>query len=194
MGDGEQGYQEEDDEPGLMDLVAEVQPAMDAWGATLTELPKASIAFNEKFGAATAKMEAANSKPNSFALKIQVARELAIDVEPELKEIERLSKEYSIGLLRLDPSLRALFELAALSNDPESQGVVAGLSQSISGLIEAARGAMVNTTGAADAARSNAKLSRDLRPVLRRFETAMRNIVDGFTFIEAWETLLPRAA
>ncbi|TFD63537.1 toll/interleukin-1 receptor domain-containing protein [Cryobacterium sp. Hb1] len=184
----------EDDEPGLVDLVAEVEPAMAAWGATLTKMPEATQAFNEKFAAATSKMEAANSKPNSFALKVQVARELARDVEPDLALIESLSKEYTTSLLRLDPSIRALFELAALGSDDESRPVVAELSNSIGKLIEAARSAMDSTTFAADAARANAKLSKDLRPVLRRFETAMRNIVDGFTFIEAWDTLRPSAA
>jgi hypothetical protein len=181
----------DDDEPGLMDLVAEAQPAMDVWGATLKKLPAATVAFNEKFSVATQKMVATNALPNAFAVKVQIARELASDVEPELAEIEQLSKDYSIQLLKLDPSIKALFELAALSDDPEAHEAVTIITAAISKMVVAARAALEGTTSAADAARATAKLSKDLRPVMRRFETAMRNIGDGFTYIEAWETLAP---
>lgn len=182
--------EDEDDEPGLLDLIEEIQPATAEWGETIRALPIVTTAFNEKFADASARMNASSSGPNAFAIKIQIARQLAKDVEPELAELERLSKEYSKGLLRLDPAIRALFELTELTDGPDAAEQLAGMKTGLRTLIESARTAHDGTVRAADAARDNAKLLRDLRPVLRRFETAMRNVADGFVFIQAWEPLV----
>ncbi|MDR6866578.1 hypothetical protein J2Y69_001171 [Microbacterium resistens] len=181
--------EEEDDSPGLLDLVADAQPAMESWTATLSKLTPATEQFNAKFQAATERMNQANSRPDAFARKLLAARELATDVEPELLELERLSKEYSSGLLRLDVTIRALFELTELSTDDETHAAKAILQKNLSTLVQTSRDAMKGLESAADAARNNAKLSRDLRPVLRRYETAVRNMVDGFAIIEEWESV-----
>ncbi|WP_137843107.1 toll/interleukin-1 receptor domain-containing protein [Microbacterium sp. 2FI] len=179
----------DDEEPGLLDLVADAQPAMEAWRQTLGQIAPAAERFNAKFQAATALMNTANKKPDAFARKIVIARELARDVEPELQEIEELSSQYVAGLLRIDPTVHAIFELSKLSTDENAEDVVATLSTSFSELVEQARQASDSMNRAADAARANAKLSRDLRPVLRRYETAVRNIADGFEIIEEWDSL-----
>ncbi len=180
---------EEDDSPGLLDLVADAQPAMESWTATLTSLGPVIERFNSKFQNATKKMNHANNRADAFARKILAARELAADVEPELSELERLSREYSSGLLRIDSTFRAVFELADLSDGDDTKAAKASLKENLSTIVQNSRQAMSKLEGAADAARKNTKLSRDLRPVLRRYETAVRNMVDGFAIIEEWESI-----
>ncbi len=179
----------EEDAPGLLDLVADAQPAMEAWTDTLSDLGPVITEFNTKFQAATARMNQANTRPDAFARKIVIARELAAEVEPELSELERLSKDYASGLLRIDSTFRGLFALAALSPEAEAAAAKSSLKDNLSTLVQTSREAMSSLESAADAARNNAKLSRDLRPVLRRYETAVRNMVDGSTIIEEWESL-----
>lgn len=179
----------DDDEDGPLDVLADAQPAMEAWAQTLARLPTVTTAFNDKFSAATIELEAANHQPNSFARKVQVARSLARDVEPELSEIESLSKEYSEGLSRVDRMIRAMYEMAHLASDESAADNLATLNGTVQTLIQASQSARGGLQRAADAARANAKLSKDLRPVLRRFETAVRNIIDGTTIIESWGDL-----
>lgn len=179
----------DDDAPGLIDLAEDAQPAMESWTETLNQLTATTESFNGKFSAATEQMNQENSQTTSFARKILISRELALEVEPELQRIEELSKSYSAGLLRIDVTLRALFGLAELSSDSTSSDEVESFRSSIAGLVQQSTSAMEGLESAADAARKNAKLSRDLRPVLRRFETAMRNIIDGSSIIREWESL-----
>lgn len=184
----------DDDSPGLLDLVADAQPAMEAWTRTIAALSPATERFNWKFQSATEQMNTSNKQPNSFARKIVIARELASEVEPDLQEIEQLSKEYSAGLLRVDSGTRAILELAEVATDAEAVRERKTLHTSLRELIGQSRKAMETMSSAANAARANAKLSRDLRPVLRRYETAARNIVDGFQIIDGWESLLGRSS
>jgi hypothetical protein len=182
---------DDEDEPGLLDLVADIEPAMSAWSETLSAMSPASERLNMTFDFATAKMNDANTRPNSFAAKIVIARQLAIDAEEPLSAIEDLSKEYSTGILRLDPSMRALLSMVATETGDED---ISEFVTSVQGLIDASDSAMVSIRGAVDIAKTNMKLSRDLRPIFRRYETAMRNVIDGQVLIKSWKPLLDAAA
>lgn len=179
---------DDDDEPGTLDLIADVMPAFLEWNQTITDVSGATTAFNRKFSATGDNLPAVNASSDALARRITMFRALAADIEPELAEIERLSKAYAAGVQRLDPGLRALAEYAE-AGDPAAEEAGSGLA----GLAEKSREAMVSLTTAADAAKDNAKHSRDLRPVLRRFETAARNIVEASRTIQEWETLFPAA-
>lgn len=185
------GDEEDEDAPGFIELMADFQPVSDDWGKTLNQLGPAVAEFGDLFKASSIEMEKANQKPKAFAAKIVIARRLAKDAAEPLEHIEQLSKEYSTGLLRLDPIIRALLgTLATQPDDPGSKEALKGIKS----LIDASRESMVSIGGAADSAKANAGLSRDLRPLLRRFETALRNIVDGQELIEGWEPLVEGAA
>lgn len=176
-----------EDAPGLLDRLVDLGPAMQDWGQAVEALPPAIEAFNARFSAATEEMNAANSRPNSFAAKVRIARQLARDIEPELLNLEKRSRDYSTELIRLDPAVRAVIEIA--SNQVNQAGSRRALEQLV-GMIEASKTAVSGMKTAADAAKANEGISRDLRPVLRRFETAMRNIIDGTETLEDWSPLI----
>lgn len=181
---------EDEDPPGFLEHLAEFQPVADEWTKSLTTLGPAVAEFGELFSTSSEKMNAANTKPNPFAAKIVLARKLAKDAAAPLEMIEQTSKEYSTNLLRMDPIIRAVLEI---TTSQEADGERAVAVTAIQRLIDSSREAMDSISGAADAAKANAGLSRDLRPILRRFETALRNVVDGQDLIESWEPLLERA-
>lgn len=178
---------EEDDAPGLIDLVSDVEPAIADWSETVTKLGPATQVFNDLVAAATAEMAAANSRPNSFAAKIVVSKKLAADAEEPLATIEQLSKEYSVGLIRVDPALRALLQM--VDAQPASKETTTFVN-SIQSLIDNAIDAAEKIRTAAEAAKKNSGMSRDLRPILRRFETALRNVADGTSTIQDWQPLI----
>lgn len=181
----------DDDEPGLIDLISEFEPVTTEWGNIINDTPPTLEKFSTLFTEATEKMATANQRPNSFAAKIVIARNLAIDAEEPLSQIEGLSKDYSTVLLRLDPIIRAYIEMLELQSDPEDARQAVEM---VKNLIEASKESASAVASAADEARAQSKFSRDLRPVFRRFETAMRNMVDGQELIESWGPLLDKAA
>lgn len=175
----------EDNSPGLIDLMADVGPAFADWNASITDVGNATAAFGKKFDEATSNLPAANSASDSLARRIVAFRELARNVEPELAEIERQSQKYAAGVLRLDPAIRAMAEYAHAENADTSETY-----EAIKALAASSTEAMRQLTTAADVAGENAKQSRDLRPVLRRFETAARNMIDASRTISEWERVL----
>jgi len=177
---------EEDDAPGLIDLLAEFEPRSTAWLKTLNDLSPAMKAFTGPFAKATEDM---NQQPGTatFAYRINRSRELAREVELPLEHYESLSKEYSSKLLELDPVIRAFLEMATLMGTvdwPEDGNPFASLLQ----LAAVSQDTVEQTERAIEQARGLAKTSRDLRPVLRRFEVASRNIVDAQSIIQGWAT------
>jgi len=176
---------ESDDEPGLLDIVNDAEPAMAAWHETLIAFNPAITTFSQLFEASTARMNDADARPNAFAVKLGIARELAQEADEPLQKIESLAKDYSSGLLRLDPVMRAMLQIAGTQPAERREQLIS----SIETMVASARTASEGLRTAADAARANAGLSRDLRPVLRRFETALRNVIDGQRVMDEWEKL-----
>jgi hypothetical protein len=184
---------EEDDAPGLMDLLADLQPAAEAWRDNMLAFSPALDPFNQAFNDAGEEMAAAGSASNPFAARVLIARRLAEDITEPLERIEELSKEYSSMLLRIDPAIGAFIESAALLkndfqvDDPEQ---IDSAVDSLKELIAGSRGMHASVGRAAQVAGSTAKMSRDLRPALRRFQEAMRNITDGQSLIDEWDQKL----
>jgi hypothetical protein len=179
----------DDEGLGLIDRAADWEPAMESWLSDLNQLTEVSNQFNAKFQAATDRINKQNNENISFAGKIVILRDLAKDLEPDIEKIESLSKAYSSGLLRIDASIRAVFSISEISTEDNNSAQLIGLRSSISNLTELTEQAMDGLQTAVDAARQNAGLSRDLRPILRRYETSMRNIIDASTVIKEWGAL-----
>lgn len=178
-----------DEEAGLIDLLADLQPAMEEWGNTMTNYSEALEPFTQVMTIAAQDMVAANSAPNSFALKVLRARALALELDDPLQKIEALSKEYSANLMRLDPSVHALISAieTALSDEDVKEKLAAedalkSLNEMVLGAIEG----MDAAASSAESARANQNMSRDLRPIWRRFQDSTRNITDARYIVEKW--------
>ncbi|WP_425864780.1 toll/interleukin-1 receptor domain-containing protein [Arthrobacter sp. TWP1-1] len=179
--------EEDEDAPGFLELMADFQPATEEWIQTLSSFEAAMNDFSGHFSEVSVKMSEANKKPNPFAAKIVLARKLASDVALPLEVMEKMSKEFSTGLLRIDPIIRVVLEKSKVEED---ETVKLEAVSGIQGLVVSSREAMASIAGAADSAKANSGMSRDLRPILRRFETALRNVVDGQDIIEGWVPLI----
>lgn len=178
------------DSPGYFEHMAEFGPATSEWMNAIGGFPDSLQEFNRLMSAAGTKMSTTESKPNPFAARIVILRSLAKDLDGPVAKIESLSKEYASGLLRLDPIIQAVLTALPLTNDPDE---IRSATASVRGLILAARAAMEGVSGAASAAKRYEGMSRDLRPLLRRFQVAMRNVLDGQATLEAWLPLIEKA-
>ena len=174
------------DAPGLIDLIASFQSKADAWMETLQELPEAMNGFTAPFNAASADMSK-HSGRDAFAYRITRSRQLASEVEDPLARYEQLSKDYATRLAELDPRVKAFLELSELVDESNRQSAIqTGAFDSLMKLVDSSRHAIKSTAFAADQARKLSRTSRDLRPVLRRFEVATRNFADAQPLIDGW--------
>ena len=182
--------QDDPEAPGLMDLLADLQPAAEAWQETMLALTPALAPLKEAFDEAAVEMTAAGSASNPFAARVLIARRLSEKIESSLLHIEEISKNYSATLLRIDPAIGAFIESAALSKSDEDnndQEELAPAVKSLEDLIAGSREMATSASRAAMITGNTSKISRDLRPSLRRLQEAMRNISDGQELIDGWE-------
>lgn len=180
---------EDEDAPGWLDAAAAFPEKSEAWTTQITKVSESMNAVNAPFADFAARLKVANKQPNPFAAKVRVTRELAQAVEQPLQEFEHEAQEYVTKLSELDPVIQAMLTAPGVADNEGSQE---GL-EAIAGLVTTSQTAMGHVVGAADVARKNRGMSKDLRPVLRRYETALRNLIDAQRIIDGWGALVDEA-
>ena len=180
------------DAPSAVELVAELPGRASAWTETLNDFRGANEEFNSRLTAGSADLDVANLGKNPFAAKIVVLRRVAEELEKPSRRMEEVGEEYMQALLELDPSFRALAEIAHAQKNPSEHDreALEQAQASVRSMVEAGREATSSVRSAIKSGRGLARVSRDLRPVLRRYETASQNVINGQAVIEEWTRLM----
>lgn len=178
------------DAPSPLELVAEFPERTAAWTVAMTAFQTAAEEFNAILQGGTAEL---NERPgSSFAEKLVVLRRVAKDLESPTQQIVDAGDEYMRSLLAIDPSFRALAEIghAQTSVTPEDRAALAQAQESVQGMVRAGEEATESVRSAIHSGRGLARLSRDMRPALKRYETGSQNIIDGQAVMQEWADLL----
>jgi hypothetical protein len=181
-----------DDAPGAMEYLADFQPAMEKWAETLRRFPVVMEPITEIFQDGGAKLSSADKQSNPAAARLTITKKMASELREPVADLEQMSKDYVADLTRLDEILTFLMPMYR-----EHQGTTEDYkraSDTIHQLSRASKTAMEQVQGAANTARQYLNLSRDLRPLLRRFEASLRNIIDAQGIIDAWPALFEEPA
>ena len=180
------------DAPSPVDLVAELPERASAWTETMNEFRDANQEFNSRLTAGSADLDVANQGKNAFAAKIVILRRVADELERPSMVLEDIGERYMRALLELDPSFRAFAEIARNQVNPtdEDRRSLNEAQKSVRSMVSAGREAAASVRGAIKSGRGLARISRDLRPVLRRYETASQNVIDGQAVLEEWTRLM----
>lgn len=92
------------------------------------------------------------------------------------------------SLIEVDPGIRALIRLGTESQPTEDElTTVCEFFQNIREMVHASRENSQTFHGLVETIRANAKMSRDLRPVLRKMQSGLRGVLDGQSLIDDWE-------
>lgn len=180
------------DAPSAIELVAELPERSDAWTKTMGRFQEASNEFNRILNDGTEELNAVGGNGNPFASKIVILRRVAEDLEVPARSIEQAGEQYMKDLLEIDPSFRALAEIGYLQTPATREGHASFIAaqESVRSMVEAGKEATESVRGAIKAGRGLARLSRDLRPPLKRYETGSQNILDGQAIMQEWSDLL----
>lgn len=183
---------EDEDAPGLLDLIADFEPASQEWLETINKFPPLILEFNAALNEGTAELNAVAGKP--FAQRLNAIRNLAQRLEASSTGIEETGAEYITRLLAIDPSVRAMIELAkATEPGTDAEGQSVEQFRAIKQMAVISADAVESVSEAAALARKYSNFSRDLRPAFKRFDTGTRSFVDGQSVIEEWARLVDEA-
>lgn len=180
-----------DDAPGVIDLLADFEPAMEQLGQIVNEIPPIMESFTDLTGRATERLNQATEQGKPFALRITIFRSLARELDAPSAAMEAVGKRYASELLKADAPARALIDLAVQvdSGDAEAAAAASAALSAIRGLASTSRQNMEAMKSLAATLRDNARLSRDLRPALRRIESGVRAVIDAQAILEDWDDL-----
>ncbi|MDJ0318667.1 toll/interleukin-1 receptor domain-containing protein [Arthrobacter antibioticus] len=178
-----------DDAPSAIELVAELPDRSNAWMKTMGRFEEASNEFNRILNEGTGELNAVGGNGNPFASKIVILRRVAEDLDVPARNIEQAGEQYMKDLLEIDPSFRALAELGHLQTSAGRASFIAA-QQSVQSMVESGKKATESVQEAIKAGRGLARLSRDLRPPLKKYETGSQNILDGQAIMQEWSDLI----
>jgi hypothetical protein len=184
---------EQDDEaPGLLDLIADFEPASKEWLETVNKFPVLLQDFTAAMNEGTAMLNEVSGKPLSY--RILALRKIAKNLEPTAAGLEQAGVDYINRLMALDPAVRAIIELAQLSESgTEAAEAASAQFDSIKTMAETSAKTVATVSAVGAKARSYANYSRDLRPSFKRFDAAMKSIADGQSVIDEWARLVDEA-
>ena len=177
-----------DDEPGLSDLIAEMEPVLPKWTESIGGFTPIMERIMEITQDATARFETEGQE--SFVKKVLIAREYASRVEEPAEDLLRQGEQYASLLLSIDPGVRAVIAVAGAQEDPAEVEAACGLFESLRGLIEVSKQNEVSLNGFIAGLRQPARMFRDVRPPFQKMEAGLRSVLDAQTVMDEWSRLM----
>ena len=181
------GVVEPEEEPGISDLIADMEPVMPQWTDTiegftpiLEEIGEVTTRFADKFA----------SEGDTFAKKVLLARGFAGELEDPAERLMQQGEQYATLLLSLDPGVRAIISLAGEQKEPDDVRSACAMFEALRGLVAASANNEVVSKEFLVALRQPARMFKDVRPPLSKMEAGMRSVLDSQTILNEWARLM----
>ena len=179
----------DDDEPGLIDLIAAGEVALPAWAETVTVLGNEMTEFNALAEGATREIQEADRSGKGAAGRLAVARKFAKDLTGPADRILQLANNYASQSYDVDAAIRTLIAAAPdeVERDPSAKGMVCEFFNTITVMAQSAQDAIGGLSAMAEALGTAESLSRDLRPPLQKLRKGITIMIEASAVIEEWK-------
>ncbi len=179
----------DDDEPGLIDLIAAGEVALPAWAETVTALGNEMTEFNALAEGATRELAEADQSGKGAAGRLAVARKFARDLTGPADHILQLANNYASQSYDVDAAIRTLIAAAPdeVERDPSAKGMVCEFFNTIAAMAQSAQEAIGGLSAMAEALGTAESLSRDLRPPLQKLKKGITIMIEASAVIEEWK-------
>jgi hypothetical protein len=181
-----------DDSPGYIDRLATSEEAMPRMQAILEEIAQNIVLTGQIMADGTEDIQRANSQGKGFAARIIVSRTIASKLSEPAERILLLSNEFASQLNNVDEGFRVIIELAPaqIDNDPDSKTNFCAYFETIRNLSATAHEAMESGQKMIDSIEPVERMSRDLRPVLRKLRQGLTIMVESRQVSDEWIHLI----
>jgi len=181
-----------DDSLGLIDRLATAEETLPKWGETLEAIRREIELIRQVMQEATDDIHRGDAQGRGFAYRLIVARRLANGLGEPAERVWSLGNEFASQLHDVDEGFRALIERAPaeIQENPNSKAGVCDFFEAVRGLSASARGALESTQKMIDSIAPLEKVSRDLRPALRRLRRGLTILVEAREVTDEWVRLI----
>lgn len=179
---------DEDDSPGVLDLLAGSEEALPEFLTTITELTEQTSIIGDIITESTLRV----NKASGFRSRILEVRNVAMRLRVPTANIDGLGRLYRSQLQEIDDGLRIIIEQAPeeIERDPEARIQFCELFTQIVYMSDMSANANDGLKTMIAACAPLEKVSRDIRPVIRRLRNALTVIVNEGETIAGWKTLI----
>jgi hypothetical protein len=182
-----------DAELGVMDRLANAEEALPGWQETLVAITGEIENIGRVMQESTMHIkESSDHKGTSFAFRLNVVRRLAHKLDEPTAKLFALSNRYTSQLHDVDDGFRLMIEraLVEIKENPESKKELCQFFEMIKELEISAREGLDAVHDMIDIIAPIEKMSRDLRPVLRRLRQGLTVMVEARSVMESWVDLI----
>lgn len=175
---------EDDESPGLMELLAEGEAAIPRLGEILEELSQRMEEVSSLVEKATRDMQAADSRGGGFAGRLRVTERLAKELDEPAIRMADLGHRYAAELVKVDPLVLTLLDVTPA--DEQEAAEQREFATTIRTLAANAVPAAEALTGFITELREAGRLSRSIRRPQRKLQTGLQGVLDGQAVIAEW--------
>jgi hypothetical protein len=141
---------------------------------------------------AVAEIQQSDGQAKSFAARLLIARKLTRQLSEPADRVWSFGNEFASQLHEVDEGIRVLIERATaeVQQHPDSKTEVCTFFNAVRTLSTAAHAGLSAAQEMIDAIAPIEKMSRDLRPVLRRLRQGLTTMVEAKEVSDEWVQLI----
>ncbi len=182
----------EDDSPGFIDRLAIAEETLPKWQETLVAIRKDIELIGNIMNEGTADIQRGNTQGKGFAARLIVARRLAQQLVEPTEHIWSLSNKSATQLHEVDEGFRIIIGRAPLEiqENPDSKTSLCTFFRAVRSLSTSAHDGLGSVQRMIDTIPPIERMSRDMRPALRRLKQGLAILVESRDITDEWVNLI----
>ncbi len=176
---------------GTIDRMAKMEAEFPRWKDTITDMSDQIGIVGKMFKDATADIDK-GAVHGGFSHRVLVARRLARDLSGPTDKISMLANQFTSQLHDVDEGLRTIIEHARveIQENPQSNKGYRHFFKVVQELSKTSDNALSSTQYMIDSIAPIERMSRDLRPGIRRLRQALTTILEAREVTVSWVGLI----
>jgi DNA repair ATPase RecN len=181
-----------DDSPGFLDQMATAEETMPKLTQTIGAIGQEIQVIGQLAEEAASEIRRADKQAPGFGARLLITRKLAQRLTEPIERVWSSSNEYASQLHDVDDGFRVIIERGTeeAKRDPDSRKVVCELFKAIRLMNANAHSGLASIQALSSAVAPAEKMSRDLRPMLRRLREALTRMLEASEVMDEWVRLI----
>ena len=182
----------EDDSPGLIDTLADSEEMLTKLPETLNTMTQDITQIGQIMREATDNIKRADAQGKGFAARLIVAKQTASRLSEPTERIWSLSNVYASQLHSVDSGFRLMIERAPIEikENPDAKSNFCTFFDAVRKMSASSTQAIESFRYMLSAAEPLERMSRDLRPVLRRLKQGLTILIESSGVTQEWVRLI----
>lgn len=182
----------EDGLPGLIDTLADTEETLTKLPTTLNTISQEITQIVQIVEEATDDIKRTDAQGSGFGARLIIAKRTASRLTEPTDHIWSLSNEYTSQLHKVDSGFRIIFDRVPIEikENPETKPVFCSFSDGVHYLSDVSTEAIESINYMIASAEPLERISRDLRPVLRRLKQGLTILIESMGITQDWIRLL----